>query len=102
MWRSISSKALWTIFVLSLLVAATPSATLINLATQVKGTLAVANGGTVVTTAQGNGSKVQLSTGTTTTNNCVKYDANGNTVDSGSACGGGGGAPKTSTYVLKT
>lgn len=39
---------------------------------------------------QGNGAKVQLSTGTTTTNDCVKYDANGNTVDAGSACGAGG------------
>lgn len=38
--------------------------------------------------AQGNGAKVQLSTGTTTTNNCVKFDANGNTVDAGTACGG--------------
>ena len=33
--------------------------------------------------AQGNGSKVQLSTGTTTTGDVVTYDANGNTVDSG-------------------
>lgn len=37
---------------------------------------------------QGNGLKTQLSTGSTTTNNCVKFDANGNTVDAGSACGG--------------
>jgi len=37
---------------------------------------------------QGNGVKTQLSTGSTTTNNCVKFDANGNTVDAGSACGG--------------
>lgn len=42
-----------------------------------------------VAVPQGNGSKVQLSTGTTTTNDCVKFDANGNTVDAGSACGGG-------------
>lgn len=40
---------------------------------------------------QGNGGKVQLSTGTTTTNNCVKYDANGNTVDAGAPCGTGTG-----------
>jgi len=58
----------------------------VNLTTPV----AVANGGTGVTTAQGNGSKVQLSTGTTTTNDCVKFDANGNTVDFGAACGSGG------------
>lgn len=46
---------------------------------------------TSLATVQGNGAKVQLSTGTTTTNDCVKFDANGNTVDAGSACGGGGG-----------
>ena len=40
-----------------------------------------------VTSEQGNGAKVQLSTGTTTPNDCVKFDANGNTVDNGSACG---------------
>lgn len=43
-------------------------------------------------TVQGNGTKVQLSTGTTTTNDCVKFDANGNTVDNGTACGTGGAA----------
>jgi hypothetical protein len=36
--------------------------------------------------AQGNGAKVQLATGTTTTGNCVKYDANGNAVDAGFGC----------------
>jgi hypothetical protein len=55
------------------------------------GTLPVANGGTGVTSAQGNGSKVQLSSGSTTTDDCVKFDANGNTVDAGAACGSGGG-----------
>lgn len=45
----------------------------------------------VSVTSQGNGGKVQLSTGTTVTNDCVKFDANGNTVDSGSSCGAGGG-----------
>jgi len=44
-----------------------------------------------VTATQGNGTKFQLSTGTTTLNDCVKYDANGNTVDAGAACGLGGG-----------
>jgi len=39
---------------------------------------------------QGNGAKVQLSTGSTTLNDCVKFDTNGNTVDAGSACGAGG------------
>lgn len=52
--------------------------------------VAVGNGGTGVTSAQGNGSKVQLSTGTPTANDCVKFDAAGNVVDSGGACGGSG------------
>lgn len=39
------------------------------------------------TTNQGTGAKLQLSTGTTTTNNCTKYDVNGNTVDAGNPCG---------------
>jgi hypothetical protein len=43
----------------------------------------------VAATLQGNGAKVQLSTGSTTTNDCVKFDANGNTVDAGAACGSG-------------
>lgn len=50
---------------------------------------------------QGNGTKVQLSTGTTTTDNCVKFDANGNTVDSGIGCNGGGGVTaKATNYTL--
>lgn len=43
------------------------------------------------TTNQGNGGKIQLSTGTTTTNDCAKFDANGNTVDAGGTCTTGGG-----------
>ncbi len=55
-----------------------------------------------VTSAQGNGTKFQFSTGSTTTNDCVKYDANGNTVDAGSACGsGGGGTPGGSNTQLQ-
>lgn len=65
-----------------------PAMGAVNLGTDVTSTLPVANGGTGVTTAQGNGAKVQLSTGTTTTNDCVKFDANGNTVDAGAGCGG--------------
>ena len=42
----------------------------------------------IAATFQGNGAKVQASTGTTTTDDCVKYDVNGNTVDSGGPCGG--------------
>jgi hypothetical protein len=54
-------------------------------------TLLVANGGTGVTAAQGNGTKVQLSTGTTTANDCVKFDGFGNTIDAGAPCGSGSG-----------
>lgn len=52
-----------------------------------------------VTSAQGNGAKFQFSTGSTTTNDCVKFDANGNTVDAGAACGSGSG---TGTSVTST
>ena len=44
-----------------------------------------------IASVQGNGAKVQLSGGATTLNDCVKFDANGNTVDAGSPCGSGGG-----------
>lgn len=45
---------------------------------------------------QGNGAKLQMSTGTTTTSHFVMYDANGNTVDSG-ASGPGSGTVTSST-----
>ncbi len=58
---------------------------------------------TDLASVQGNGTKVQLSTGTTTANDCVKFDANGNTVDAGAACGSGGGgggvSAKTTNYT---
>jgi hypothetical protein len=47
-------------------------------------------GSATMTSSQGNGALVQHSTGAFTLNDCVKFDASGNTVDSGSACGGGG------------
>ena len=53
----------------------------------------ISSGGTtpnISATYQGNGTKVQASTGSTTTDDCVKFDANGNTVDAGAACGSGG------------
>jgi hypothetical protein len=50
----------------------------------------------IAATYQGNGAKVQLSTSTTTTNDCVKFDANGNTVDAGAACGAGSGTVTSS------
>jgi hypothetical protein len=37
----------------------------------------------------GNGTQVATGTGTYTSGNCVKIDANGNLVDNGSSCGGG-------------
>jgi hypothetical protein len=45
--------------------------------------------GSAITGNQGTGASVQHSTGTTTTNDCVKFDANGNTVDSGAQCNAG-------------
>lgn len=53
-----------------------------------------------ITGVQGRGAKVQLSTGSTTTNNCVKFDANGNTVDAGTACGTGAVSSVTATAPL--
>jgi hypothetical protein len=47
----------------------------------------VALGGSAA--VQGNGAKIQLSTGTPTSGNCAKFDANGNVVDNGAACGSG-------------
>ncbi len=47
--------------------------------------------------SQGNGAKVQLSTGSITANDCVKFDVYGNTVDAGAACGSGGGGSGTVT-----
>jgi hypothetical protein len=35
---------------------------------------------------QGNGASVQHSTGSTSPNNCAKFDANGNTIDAGFTC----------------
>ena len=80
-------------------------------------TVAKVNGGTIPTSAtvvgtnaskqivpasvQGNGSLVQLSTGATVSQDCVKYDANGNAVDSGAPCSpGGGGFPGYSLTPL--
>jgi len=52
-------------------------------------------------TYQGNGNKVQASTGATTTNDCVKFDANGNTVDTGFPCGSGGLLPAGSAGCVQ-
>lgn len=44
--------------------------------------------GTAVTGNQGTGLLLQHSTGTTTTDNCAKFDATGNVIDAGAPCGG--------------
>ena len=54
----------------------------------------------IAATYQGNGAKVQLSTGSTTTNDCVKFDANGNTVDAGAGCGGTAGFVQIGQSIL--
>jgi hypothetical protein len=53
----------------------------------------------IAPTVQGNGTKVQLSTGSPTANNCTKFDANGNTVDSGGACAPANALTASSSYV---
>lgn len=42
-------------------------------------------------TFTGNGTKTASSTGALTSNDCAKWDANGNVVDAGAPCGSGGG-----------
>ncbi len=39
---------------------------------------------------RGNGTQFQITTGSVTTDNCAKFDANGNIVDAGAACSAGG------------
>lgn len=50
-------------------------------------------------TNQGNGALIQHSTGAITTNNCAKFDANGNTVDEGSPCNPGSWTSFTPTIT---
>lgn len=61
--------------------------TVINLTTQVSGTLPTGNGGTGVTdqTYSGNTHKAATASGTLTSGNLVKFDASGNVVDDGIA-----------------
>jgi hypothetical protein len=47
--------------------------------------------GTQISAISGNTNKVGTVSGTLTSGNCLKSDANGNIVDNGAVCGGGGG-----------
>jgi hypothetical protein len=51
------------------------------------------SGGYTNGTRSGNTTSVATTSGTLTNNDCAKFDASGNIVDNGSACGGGGGGP---------
>jgi hypothetical protein len=53
-------------------------------------------------TYQGNGSKIQLSTGSLTSGHCLQADANGNDVDSGAPCGGSGTVTHTPGALTST
>ena len=68
---------------LVLATAPTISGATLSGAITISGTATYTTANPTFFSAQGNGSKVQLSTGTTTTGDVVTYDANGNTVDSG-------------------
>ena len=56
--------------------------------------------GIAMTDNQGNGEKVQHSTGSITGGDCAKYDANGNVVDAGGPCGTPPAFTGTSGYQL--
>lgn len=60
------------------------------------GAQSLSPGATVLT--QGNGGKIQLSTGNVTTGHCAQFDSNGNTVDAGAPCGTGGGGAVSSVF----
>jgi len=49
--------------------------------------------------ANGNGTKFQLFTGSTATNDCAKFDANGNIVSAGAACASGTVPTVTVPYI---
>lgn len=62
----------------------------------------IGNGGVDVTsgTRSGNTTEFATSSGAKIADNCAKWDANGNRIDAGTACGGGGGA--SSTNIMST
>lgn len=53
--------------------------------------------GTATSAVQGNATKIQLASGTTTSGHCASYDASGNLIDAGGACGGGSGVVSSGT-----
>lgn len=58
------------------------------------------SGGFTNGTRHGNTTEVATVTGSTTTNNCAKWDANGNIVDAGAACGTGGGTTSSDDNMI--
>lgn len=60
------------------------------------------NGTSAVTlgTVTGNTTKVATSTGTLTSGHCADWDANGNIIDAGAACGTGGGGSPIFTHTI--
>ncbi len=70
-------------------------------AANITGNLAVAQGGTGVTDFSFSGSthKAASASGTLIGGDCAKWDASGNIVDAGAACGSGGGGSGTVTSV---
>jgi hypothetical protein len=61
------------------------------------GTSAVSTG-----TVSGNTTKFATTTGSLTSGDCVKLDANGNFIDAGAACGGGGGSVSIDALTAAT
>lgn len=57
-------------------------------------------GGGFMNDNQGNGTKVQHSTGSVTNGNCAKYDGNGNVVDAGAPCGSNSGSVANPGYEV--
>lgn len=71
-------------------------------AADISGTLSTGNGGTGLTSFSetGNTTKFATSTGSLTSGDCAKWDSSGNIVDSGSACGSGGGSGTVTSVAL--
>lgn len=56
--------------------------------------------GTAITAISGNTATVATTSGTLTSGNCAKFDANGNIVDNGAVCGGGGSGITIGTTTI--